>query len=175
MRVCMAETDRTLGIIAAPVSPPDPVVKYEDYEASSKLEKEMHSFWWDLFSCKESAQVLLFSNLWGLNMRIGLHHGSFVAGVIGSNQLRFDIWGEDCPIPLSFLSWICWSCTTSIHIKPFVLVLEGIIPNHPKTPNSFVTSDRMYCLATRWNPAEPWCFIADLTWVEVSCLLSQGA
>ena len=30
----------------------------------------------------------------GLNMRIGLHHGSFVAGVIGSNQLRFDIWGE---------------------------------------------------------------------------------
>ena len=32
----------------------------------------------------------------GLNMRIGLHHGQFVAGVIGSNQLRFDIWGEDC-------------------------------------------------------------------------------
>lgn len=31
----------------------------------------------------------------GLNMRIGLHHGEFVAGVIGSNQLRFDIWGED--------------------------------------------------------------------------------
>lgn len=31
----------------------------------------------------------------GLNMRIGLHHGKFVAGVIGSNQLRFDIWGED--------------------------------------------------------------------------------
>ncbi|CAL1137706.1 unnamed protein product [Cladocopium goreaui] len=31
----------------------------------------------------------------GLNMRIGLHHGQFVAGVIGSNQLRFDIWGED--------------------------------------------------------------------------------
>lgn len=27
-------------------------------------------------------------------MRIGLHHGQFVAGVIGSNQLRFDIWGE---------------------------------------------------------------------------------
>ena len=34
-------------------------------------------------------------------MRIGLHHGQFVAGVIGSNQLRFDIWGEDCPIPLT--------------------------------------------------------------------------
>ena len=31
----------------------------------------------------------------GLDMRIGLHHGQFVAGVIGSNQLRFDIWGED--------------------------------------------------------------------------------
>ena len=31
----------------------------------------------------------------GLNMRIGLHHGEFAAGVIGSNQLRFDIWGED--------------------------------------------------------------------------------
>ncbi|CAE7256225.1 ALA3 [Symbiodinium natans] len=31
----------------------------------------------------------------GLDMRIGLHHGEFVAGVIGSNQLRFDIWGED--------------------------------------------------------------------------------
>lgn len=28
-------------------------------------------------------------------MRIGLHHGEFVAGVIGSDQLRFDIWGED--------------------------------------------------------------------------------
>ncbi|CAE7681267.1 unnamed protein product [Symbiodinium sp. CCMP2592] len=34
----------------------------------------------------------------GLDMRIGLHHGQFVAGVIGSNQLRFDIWGEDCLI-----------------------------------------------------------------------------
>ncbi|CAE8722507.1 unnamed protein product [Polarella glacialis] len=31
----------------------------------------------------------------GLDMRIGLHHGSFVAGVIGTNRLRFDIWGED--------------------------------------------------------------------------------
>lgn len=31
----------------------------------------------------------------GLDMRIGLHHGSFVAGVIGTNRLRFDMWGED--------------------------------------------------------------------------------
>jgi len=30
-----------------------------------------------------------------LDMRIGLHYGSFVAGVIGVNQLRFDMWGED--------------------------------------------------------------------------------
>ena len=130
---------------------------------SSKLQKKCILFGGIYFHARNRVQVLLFSNLSGLNMRIGLHHGQFVAGVIGSNQLRFDIWGEDCPIPLSFLSWICWSCTTSIHIKPFVLVLEGIIPNHPKTPNSFVTSNRMYCLATRWNPAEPWCFIADLT------------
>lgn len=30
-----------------------------------------------------------------LDMRIGLHHGGFVAGVIGTNRLRFDMWGED--------------------------------------------------------------------------------
>jgi len=30
-----------------------------------------------------------------LDMRIGIHHGSFVAGVIGTNQLRFDMWGQD--------------------------------------------------------------------------------
>lgn len=31
----------------------------------------------------------------GLDMRIGLHHGGFVAGVIGTSILRYDIWGED--------------------------------------------------------------------------------
>jgi len=31
----------------------------------------------------------------GISMRIGLHHGNFVAGVIGSNMVRFDIWGDD--------------------------------------------------------------------------------
>jgi len=31
----------------------------------------------------------------GLDMRIGLHCGSFVGGVIGTKRLRFDIWGED--------------------------------------------------------------------------------
>lgn len=30
-----------------------------------------------------------------LNMRIGLHCGSFVGGVVGTKRLRFDIWGED--------------------------------------------------------------------------------
>lgn len=31
----------------------------------------------------------------GLDMRIGLHIGRFVGGVIGTKRLRFDIWGED--------------------------------------------------------------------------------
>jgi len=31
----------------------------------------------------------------GLDMRIGLHCGSFVAGIIGTKRLRFDIWGPD--------------------------------------------------------------------------------
>lgn len=30
-----------------------------------------------------------------LDMRIGLHYGHFVGGVIGTTRLRFDIWGED--------------------------------------------------------------------------------
>merc|ERR1719191_29338 len=31
----------------------------------------------------------------GLDMRIGIHFGRFVGGVIGTKRLRFDIWGED--------------------------------------------------------------------------------
>merc|ERR1712190_701070 len=31
----------------------------------------------------------------GLDMRIGMHFGKFVGGVIGTKRLRFDIWGED--------------------------------------------------------------------------------
>lgn len=31
----------------------------------------------------------------GLNMRIGLHFGSAVGGVIGSGRLRYDLWGMD--------------------------------------------------------------------------------
>lgn len=31
----------------------------------------------------------------GLDMRIGMHHGKFVGGVIGTKRLRFDIWGPD--------------------------------------------------------------------------------
>lgn len=31
----------------------------------------------------------------GLNMRIGLHIGSCVGGVIGSRRLRYDLWGLD--------------------------------------------------------------------------------
>jgi len=31
----------------------------------------------------------------GLDMRIGLHVGRFVGGVIGTKRLRFDVWGED--------------------------------------------------------------------------------
>jgi phospholipid-transporting ATPase len=30
-----------------------------------------------------------------LNMRIGLHYGSCVGGVIGSGRLRYDLWGLD--------------------------------------------------------------------------------
>jgi class 3 adenylate cyclase len=30
-----------------------------------------------------------------LNMRIGMHYGNIVGGVIGTNKLRFDIWGVD--------------------------------------------------------------------------------
>lgn len=30
-----------------------------------------------------------------LDMRIGIHHGAFVAGVIGTKRLRFDVWGPD--------------------------------------------------------------------------------
>eukprot|EP00929_Paragymnodinium_shiwhaense_P044667 TRINITY_DN22899_c0_g4_i1.p1 TRINITY_DN22899_c0_g4~~TRINITY_DN22899_c0_g4_i1.p1 ORF type:complete len:2368 (+),score=641.18 TRINITY_DN22899_c0_g4_i1:172-7275(+) len=31
----------------------------------------------------------------GLDMRIGLHCGRFIGGVIGTKPLRFDVWGED--------------------------------------------------------------------------------
>ncbi|KAK1444216.1 putative phospholipid-transporting ATPase [Babesia gibsoni] len=34
-------------------------------------------------------------NIPGLNMRIGLHYGSSVGGVIGSGRLRYDLWGMD--------------------------------------------------------------------------------
>eukprot|EP00923_Selenidium_pygospionis_P038561 GHVN01067189.1.p1 GENE.GHVN01067189.1~~GHVN01067189.1.p1 ORF type:complete len:3341 (+),score=384.02 GHVN01067189.1:158-10180(+) len=34
-------------------------------------------------------------NIPGLNMRIGLHYGRCVGGVIGSGRLRYDLWGMD--------------------------------------------------------------------------------
>ncbi|ORM42067.1 putative phospholipid-transporting ATPase 5 [Babesia sp. Xinjiang] len=34
-------------------------------------------------------------NIPGLNMRIGLHYGHAVGGVIGSGRLRYDLWGMD--------------------------------------------------------------------------------
>lgn len=34
-------------------------------------------------------------NIPGLNMRIGLHFGSSIGGVIGSGRLRYDLWGMD--------------------------------------------------------------------------------
>ncbi|GBE62695.1 guanylyl cyclase [Babesia ovata] len=34
-------------------------------------------------------------NIPGLNMRIGLHYGSSVGGVVGSGRLRYDLWGMD--------------------------------------------------------------------------------
>ncbi|CAD7924398.1 unnamed protein product [Amoebophrya sp. A120] len=33
-----------------------------------------------------------------INVRVGIHCGSFVGGVLGQRQLRFDIWGEDVRI-----------------------------------------------------------------------------
>jgi len=41
--------------------------------------------------CRVREQV----NHESLDMRIGLHCGSFVGGVIGTTRVRFDIWGED--------------------------------------------------------------------------------
>merc|ERR1719198_948444 len=41
--------------------------------------------------CRVCVQV----NHESLDMRIGLHCGSFVGGVIGTARVRFDIWGED--------------------------------------------------------------------------------
>lgn len=34
-------------------------------------------------------------NIPQLNMRIGLHYGKCVGGVIGSGRLRYDLWGID--------------------------------------------------------------------------------
>jgi class 3 adenylate cyclase len=31
-------------------------------------------------------------------MRIGIHSGNILAGVIGTHRLRYDMWGEDCMI-----------------------------------------------------------------------------
>eukprot|EP00916_Digyalum_oweni_P009022 GHVL01015199.1.p1 GENE.GHVL01015199.1~~GHVL01015199.1.p1 ORF type:complete len:102 (-),score=5.77 GHVL01015199.1:957-1262(-) len=35
-----------------------------------------------------------------LDMRIGLHFGSFIGGVIGREQLRYDVWGMDTRIAM---------------------------------------------------------------------------
>jgi len=37
-------------------------------------------------------------------MRIGIHTGSIIAGVVGTKQLRYDIWGQDSLIANSMES-----------------------------------------------------------------------
>lgn len=61
-----------------------------------------------------------------LDMRIGLHHGSFTAGIIGTNQLRFDIWGEDVLIGNSLeSSGLPGQICVSLEAK---MVLERVRP-----------------------------------------------
>merc|ERR1712113_981554 len=60
--------------------------KYGDCESVFNMAKYM---------LQTIAQVRAEVNHQGLDMRIGLHVGKFVGGVIGTKRLRFDVWGED--------------------------------------------------------------------------------
>jgi adenylate cyclase len=48
----------------------------------------------------------------GVEMRIGVHTGDIIAGVIGTKQLRFDIWGTDCLVANTMESSGCPSGIT---------------------------------------------------------------
>lgn len=48
--------------------------------------------------------VIKYLSYPGIEMRIGIHTGNIIAGIIGTKQLRYDIWGTDCLIANSLES-----------------------------------------------------------------------
>mmetsp|Transcript_27235 Transcript_27235/g.72286 ORF Transcript_27235/g.72286 Transcript_27235/m.72286 type:complete len:541 (-) Transcript_27235:91-1713(-) len=71
------------------------VVNEPKTELMDKFSECMSVFTMAKYMLQVIARVRVEVNFDGLNMRIGLHVGRFVGGVIGTKRLRFDVWGED--------------------------------------------------------------------------------
>ncbi|CDU17892.1 guanylyl cyclase [Plasmodium yoelii] len=63
-----------------------------DYDPVDGTERVLEMAYSMIRIIKEIREKLCIPNL---NMRIGLHYGSCVGGVIGSGRLRYDLWGID--------------------------------------------------------------------------------
>ncbi|SOV84328.1 guanylyl cyclase, putative [Plasmodium sp.] len=64
----------------------------KDYDPVDGTERVLEMAYSMIRIIKEIREKLYIPNL---NMRIGLHYGSCVGGVIGSGRLRYDLWGID--------------------------------------------------------------------------------
>ncbi|CRH00257.1 guanylyl cyclase, putative [Plasmodium relictum] len=64
----------------------------QDYDPADGTERVLEMAYSMIRIIKEIREKLYIPNL---NMRIGLHYGSCVGGVIGSGRLRYDLWGID--------------------------------------------------------------------------------
>ncbi|CRG96436.1 guanylyl cyclase, putative [Plasmodium gallinaceum] len=64
----------------------------QDYDPVDGTERVLEMAYSMIRIIKEIREKLYIPNL---NMRIGLHYGSCVGGVIGSGRLRYDLWGID--------------------------------------------------------------------------------
>ncbi|CAA9988409.1 guanylyl cyclase, putative [Plasmodium knowlesi strain H] len=64
----------------------------QDYDPVDGTERVLEMAYSMIRIIKEIREKLCIPNL---NMRIGLHYGSCVGGVIGSGRLRYDLWGID--------------------------------------------------------------------------------
>ena len=57
-----------------------------------------------------------------INVRVGLHTGKIIAGVIGATKFRFDIWGKDAPI--TWRTGTSYDATKAIALFEFIKISE---------------------------------------------------
>jgi adenylate cyclase len=83
----------------------------------------------------------------GVQMRLGIHTGEVIAGCIGTKQLRYDIWGNDCLVANSMESngipsgvVVSYSTAELIRSKYRLVRREPVVIKNKKYDNYAVQS-----------------------------------